>query len=411
MNTQVRVIKTPQEHEAAISRLSALMDKEIQPNSVEEAELELLSVVIEAYEREQAQPISLDPIEVILFYMDQKNLKKSDMEQYFGSISKVYDVLSRKRPLSLAMIRKLHKGLGISADMLVSESLSDNLNTEEEKNIDLEKLPFQEMACRKHFKGLIKNVKDFKERAEEVLRTTLPVLFTGTPSAARLRATLAQHGSKVMDNHALLVWQATVLQKARARKINNKYVPDTITNEWLRELARLSSFDQGPLLAQEYLAKSGIALVFEEHYKKTYLDGAAMLDGDSPVIGLTLRYDRLDNFWFALMHELVHVKKHLCKENNFIADNLEDKQRADADIEREADDGAQDALIPPDIWNASEARINPSTENVMALANSIRISPAIVAGRVRREQKNYRLLTNLNQPVRHFFADQLSMNK
>lgn len=411
MNTQVRVIKTPQEHEAAISRLSTLMDKEIQPNSAEEAELELLSVVIEAYEREQAQPISLDPIEVILFYMDQKNLKKSDMEPYFGSTSKVYEVLSRKRPLSLAMIRKLHQGLGISADMLVSESLHDVLTAETEILIDLEKLPFQEMASRKHFKDLVKNAKDFKERAEEVLRACIPSMFSTNPAMARLRATLAQQGSKVMDNHALLVWQATVLEKARVQKITTKYQANTINDEWLRELAKLSSFDKGPLLAQEYLNKSGIALVFEEHYKKTYLDGAAMLDGKLPVIGLTLRYDRLDNFWFALLHEMVHIQKHLNSEISFIADNLEDKQRTDAEIERQADDGAQAALIPPDAWAASEARITPTTENVVAFAKSMRISPAIVAGRVRREHNNYRLLTSLNQPVRHLFAEQLSISQ
>lgn len=411
MNTEVRVIKTPQEHEAAISRLSALMDKDIRPDSADEAELELLSVVIEAYEREQVQPVSLDPIEVVLFYMDQRGLKKSDMAPYFGSVSKVYDVLSRKRPLSLAMIRKLHQGLGISADMLVSETLHEGFDAEAELAIDFEKLPYQEMVGRNHFKGLVKSAKDFKERAEEVLRMCLPVMFVRSPATARLRATLAQRGQRVMDSHALLVWQAAVIQKAREQKLAVKYQKKTITDDWLRELAKLSSFDKGPLLAKEYLNKSGIALVFEEHYKKTYLDGAALLDGEMPVVGLTLRYDRLDNFWFALLHELVHVKEHLNAENTFIADNLEDKQRADAEIEREADEGAQNALIPANAWDTAEARVNPTTENVIAFAQSIRISPAIVAGRVRREKNNYRLLPSLNQPVRHFFKEHLSLTE
>lgn len=411
MNIQVRVIKTPQEHEAAISRLSALMEKDIQPNSDEEAELELLSVVIESYEREQVQPVSLDPIEVVLFYMDQKGLKKQDMIPYFGSLSKVYDVLSRKRPLSLAMIRKLHQGLGISADMLVNESLHEGFDADTDPPVDFERLPFQEMACRQPFKKIVKNAKDFKERAEEILRTCLPEVFGIGPSAARLRATLAQQGQRVMDSHALLIWQAAVIHKARQIKIAGKYKNGVITDEWLRELAKLSSFDKGPLLAVEYLNHSGIILVFEEHYKKTYLDGAAMLDGETPVVGLTLRYDRLDNFWFALLHELVHIQKHLGPQNTFIADNLDDKQRFDAVIEQEADKGAQDALIPPEAWAEAEVNINPTTENVIAFARSMRISPAIVAGRVRREQQNYRLLLNLNQPVRHFFADQLSMSE
>lgn len=234
MNIQVRVIKTPQEHEAAISRLSALMEKDIQPNSDEEAELELLSVVIESYEREQVQPVSLDPIEVVLFYMDQKGLKKQDMIPYFGSLSKVYDVLSRKRPLSLAMIRKLHQGLGISADMLVNESLHEGFDADTDPPVDFERLPFQEMACRQPFKKIMKNAKDFKERAEEILRTCLPEVFGIGPSAARLRATLAQQGQRVMDSHALLIWQAAVIHKARQIKIAGKYKNGVITDEWLR---------------------------------------------------------------------------------------------------------------------------------------------------------------------------------
>ena len=65
----------------------------------------------------------------------------------------------------------------------------------------------------------------------------------------------------------------------------------------------------------EYLAHSGIPLVVEPHLPQTYLDGAAfLLPAGRPVIGLTLRYDRLDNFWFVLFHELAHVVKHLRKD-------------------------------------------------------------------------------------------------
>lgn len=214
-----------------------------------------------------------------------------------------------------------------------------------------------------------------------------------------------------MDSHALLVWRATVIHKARRLKLEGKYHKDVITMEWLRELAKLSSFEKGPLLAQEYLSKAGIALVFEEHYKKTYLDGAAMLDGERPIVGLTLRYDRLDNFWFALLHELMHIKEHLINGNIFIADNLDDKQRTDAAFEEEADRGARDALIPPEDWQRAAFGSAPDTRAVKAFAKSIRISPTIVAGRIRREQHNYRLLSSINEPVRHFFADQLSMSE
>ena len=80
----------------------------------------------------------------------------------------------------------------------------------------------------------------------------------------------------------------------------------------MREVAQLSVYEDGPRRAQERLAAHGIALVIERHLPRTHLDGAALclLDG-RPVIGLTLRYDRIDNFWFSLMHELAHVSLHL----------------------------------------------------------------------------------------------------
>src|SRR5690606_14457409 len=92
------------------------------------------------------------------------------------------------------------------------------------------------------------------------------------------------------------------------------YKPETVTVDFLRTLARFSYLDSGPLLAKEFLNKNGIHLVCEAHLPKTHLDGAALrLPDGSPVVALTLRYDRLDNFWFTLFHELAHVGLHLYK--------------------------------------------------------------------------------------------------
>ena len=151
----------------------------------------------------------------------------------------------------------------------------------------------------------------------------------------------------------------------------------------------------------------GIALVIEEHFSKTYLDGAAMFDGHLPVVALTLRHDRLDNFWFALLHELVHVQRHLGPENLFIADNLEDKVHQQTTEEREADEGARDLLIPQAVWLASGLADEPTMEATMALADKLRIHPTIVAGRVRYEADNWRLLSSIKADVRRLFADQL----
>lgn len=117
----VKIIKSAEDYEAAMTRLSALMSLDPEPNSSEENELELLALVIRDFERQTVPPVKADPIESILFHMDQMRLSRKDLIPYIGSISKVSEVLSRKRPLSLPMIRRLNQGLGIPADILIEE--------------------------------------------------------------------------------------------------------------------------------------------------------------------------------------------------------------------------------------------------------------------------------------------------
>lgn len=97
MKQQTRVIKTQRDYDDALARLSALMDDEIKPGSSKEVDLELLALVIKSYESTKVEPVSPDPIEAILFRMDQMGLNKKDLIPYFGSLSKVSEVLARKR--------------------------------------------------------------------------------------------------------------------------------------------------------------------------------------------------------------------------------------------------------------------------------------------------------------------------
>ena len=398
MKNNVRLIKTEAEYEIALTRLSDLMDKDIKAGSGLEDELDLLALVIREYERSKVAAPVADPIEAILFRMDQQGLQKKDLVPYFGSLPKVSEVLSRKRPLTLAMIRKLHTGLGIAAETLLLGD--DGIDLSDAPAYDHTKFPLQEMFKRGYFKSTFDTIRKVKDHAEEAIREFMQ---NSHLQPARLRAPLHQKGVRTMDEYALLAWRVAVLKKARALKLTREYVKGSITDAWLSDLAKLSRFDQGPRLAQEFLADAGIALVFEDHFDKTYLDGAAMLDGSRPVVALTLRHDRLDNFWFALLHELVHVQKHLNSDNDFIADNLEDKIQMQTRDEQQADEGAKHALIAPEEWENSAVSLEHNTENAKALADKLRIHPVIVAGRVRHETGNWRLLSNIKATVRQHF--------
>jgi HTH-type transcriptional regulator/antitoxin HigA len=198
---------------------------------------------------------------------------------------------------------------------------------------------------------------------------------------------------------------------ARTNPIKTGYKAGSVNLNTLQEVARLSYFENGPLLAKEYLEKQGIYLVVVPHLPKTYLDGAAIMlpDGNS-VIGLTLRHDRIDSFWFCLLHELAHVSKHLSLSNGFIIDDLDsagEKNGALDRIEKEADEMTANGLIPKKVWDKKPVSEKATTEEVCALAEKLKIHPAIIAGRIRFERNNYRLLSTLvgNQQVRKHFAD------
>ena len=113
-----KVLKTARDYKAALAYIERLMD---QP-SPDEDELELWSLLVEKYEEERFPIATPDPIEAIRFRMDQAGLQPAGLQPYLQSKSKVSEVMNRKRPLSLSMIRALHRGLKIPAEVLVQES-------------------------------------------------------------------------------------------------------------------------------------------------------------------------------------------------------------------------------------------------------------------------------------------------
>jgi len=115
-----KIIKNEAEYEAALEKVAALMSAKAGTKQAES--LDLWSFLVEDYEK-RTYPIGLpDPVEAIRFRMEQQALKPADLEPFLGGKSKVSEVLGRKRPLSLTMIRKLHAGLGIPAEVLLQKT-------------------------------------------------------------------------------------------------------------------------------------------------------------------------------------------------------------------------------------------------------------------------------------------------
>lgn len=390
----VKLIKNDTDYAQAMARLSALMAIDPAADSNEDNELELLALVIEDYERKTVPPLTHDPVEAIQFRIDQAGLSRKDLIPLIGSASKVSEVLSGKRALSLAMIRRLRDGLGIPVDLLVGGSNQVAKNAVDDTELDYARFPLKEMQERGYFGNFKGNVTKLKDYAEDLVREFLQGLDPKTLEPTLLRAPMHQRGERQADGEALLAWRLCVLRKAQTIALPHPFRKGSITSRWLKDLARLSAFNEGPKLAREYLARAGIALVIEPHFKGTYLDGAAMLDQDRRIVALTLRHDRLDNFWFVLMHEVAHIARHLDQDHAFFVDDLDSSNGTDR-AEKEADELASETLIPATVWKNAPARSSHQKQDVLALAEKLGIHPAIIAGRVRLETQNYRLLTKL----------------
>lgn len=382
-----RVIKTETEYEAALAYVETLMDAT--PNSPEEKALELFALLIDTYEQAH-YPIDLpDPIEAIKFRMEQQGLQQKDMAPYLGSQSKVSEVLNRKRPLSLNMIRALHEGLGIPSRVLIREP------DPEDPDVRYNPLdyPFTVMFNQGYFAPFPGSLREARLRAEFLLQEFFAIFGDVQPHPV-----FDHQADHIPDVNALIAWQARVLWLASKEDLPD-YDAQMVAETDLRMLVKQSYFRTGPQNAVELLNRWGIHLIILRHLPKTYLDGASFLaPWGRPVIGLTLRYDRLDNFWVTLLHELAHVRLHLDRAGPAFFDETQSYQTEVSDPrEQEAQAYAQKMLIPAEVWEQKKTVLlpTPSERAVVAVSKELSISPAILAGRIRWETQDYSRLGSL----------------
>jgi len=114
---EIKPIRTKKDYEAALKEIDRLFDAA--SGTREGDRLEVLATLIEAYEEKHHRISPPNPVDAIRYYMESRGLSRSDMEKYIGSRARVSEVLNRKRALTMEMIRNLHKGLGIPAEVLI----------------------------------------------------------------------------------------------------------------------------------------------------------------------------------------------------------------------------------------------------------------------------------------------------
>jgi HTH-type transcriptional regulator/antitoxin HigA len=399
---KIKVIKTEKDYEEALKLLEGLMNHDPDPNSVEGEQLSILSTLIQDYETRLFPEKLPNPIEAIKFRMEQTDLKPADLIPYIGSRSRVSEILSGKRQLTIEMVRALEAGLDIPAKVLI-QKLDQNTESQYQH---WDSALIKTMGVRGYFGNMSLN----KYNKSELLKNFFSKLGIQKQPAILFRKG-SYRSAPLTDKNALSAWMIRILQKAEKIKMPIKYKRSVVNLAFMQNLTKLSVQEKNPLIVQEYLKKYGIKMVVEPGLPKTHLDGAVILtDKNNPIIGLTLRYDRLDNFWFTLMHELAHINLHYDnKDFDLFYDEFEKVKGLDiSPIEKEADNLAGEALVPSSKWEISPARLIPSSIAANSLAKELGVHVAIIAGKIRYEDGKWMYLNSIidQEKVRKYFPNE-----
>ena len=373
----IKPIRNKQDHQAAKERMEELILSSESTDASDE--IEVLATLIEKYERNHIVSEAPSALAAIKLRMEQKNLSARDLEPYIGSRARVSEVLSGKRKLSMDMVRALHAGLAIPYESLMKKEEIGSATAVEVSQPVLTKL--------KDF-GFDLNVGDIGDFLSSAF---------GQQYVPRLnRKTRTQRASGKTDQNALLIWQGAVLTKAMQNPPIGEFSKAAINKQFLRKIAQLSTHPQGPLRAINELSKHGIIVVILPLLPGTFLDGAVMLlNGKTPVIGLTLRHDRIDNFWFTLLHELSHLAKHfemLSTTDHVFFDELDIE--TDDKIEAEADSLAKNSLIPSRFAKVCKKKF-ARTEEIENTSEEAGVHVSVVAGRWQKEHGDYKKFSRL----------------
>ena len=378
----MKPIRNHADYEKALARIEELMSAP--EGSPEVDELEVLAILVEKYEEEH-YPIPEAPVsEVLKLFMEENNLTPKDMAKYLGSASAVSKILNGSKDLTVNQIRILYHELKIPLTALVG-------GTTEESAVNWAAFPLVEMARRGLFGEKYQRA-TFKTLADKARELVSGLIGDARLDFATTRLRQGIRPGPASDPYAIKAWLVEVAKRAQDNLPAQPY--KRITRSELSDLAHLSKKRNGMQLAIRYLADRGIPVVRVDHYKKSKIDGGVVvIDGGRPAIGLSLRYDRKDYFWFTLLHEVAHI---VCDHvRDYLADDLLDPDDLEK-IEREANELVEAMTIPAETFNSIIPDPEAATlESVIRLAQECDVDVSIVAGRVQYKANEYRKFSRL----------------
>lgn len=317
------------------------------------------------------------------------------------------EIIKGKRPVTADIAILLEKILGISADYWmkfqsqyeIDKARVKEKNIKKVKNIELwniikEYVPVR--YFRKHnylnddLESDIKTIKNIYDV------TTIDGLVS---SFSKDKFAYYRKSDKLkIDDKNMFAWSSLAQYEAKKQKTNT-FNFDNL-NQLCVNLNNIFYENSGtPDRVKAVLNQFGIKMLLIEKLEKTPIDGFSFWSDKNPAIAMTLRYNRIDNFAFTVMHEIGHIDLHLRndKDKKFI--DLTRKQNLDK-CENEADNYAQEKLIPKKIWkDILDNHLPLNDDKIRALGDRYRINPAILLGRVCYEMDYYAMKTTIDKKM------------
>lgn len=221
-----------------------------------------------------------------------------------------------------------------------------------------------------------------------------------TNSAKSGSSTLFKSGNlkdSVKRDTVVAVWQAAINYKAE-KVLAPKFHLEEVDVDFLNDIASLSMNTNNINNLCEILLSKGIILIIEPDFPSLGKDGCVYKNTKgNPVLSISLRYDRLDNFWFTLLHELSHIILHYEILDNVIMEDIE--RNDNNEIEDEANYLTRECIVDRVTWKNFGLTKNKSEKKLHELAKLVNRHPSLLAGRVRHETKDWKLFSNIINEV------------
>lgn len=347
------------------------------------------------------------PGEALKYLLKEKDWTQDDLSYILSiSLKHTNEIIKDKKPISLDIAKSLAEVFEVTALQWIQLGAKFQLKNNPDDNIqvrlkaDIYKyMPINELIK----KGWIKESEDLDKELRRFWNIPkgkiLDLSFFETNRAKLEYRTSSAFDGTFNQNNAL-IWHQMALNFAKNQKVKPFQKKSLI--ELMASIHLFTDQEQGIKKFLNELALVGVRFVFLTHLSKTYLDGAAFLSTDGPIVALTGRYDRVDNFWFTLAHELSHITLHLSKEEKesiFIDDTT---KKSTSIKELEANENAEKILLQDEILEYFENDTNYITEEkVLECSQTKHIHPSIVVGLLaHNELASYSTLHRFKESVR-----------